>query len=168
MLVYLQMLDTAEEKHKFEQIYEIYKKPMMKIALRILRNQLDAEDAVHTSFIKIAKNLHKVGSVEDPKTKGFVLIITEHEAINLYHKNKAHSVVELKEWDDGPTVVYDGNIFLTDCILKLPSKYRNMIILKYYHGYSTKEVAEILGISDTNASKIDQRAKKKLEELYNK
>ena len=43
-----------------------------------------------------------------------------------------------------------------------------MIILKYYHGYSTKEVAEILGISDTNASKIDQRAKKKLEELYNK
>jgi len=166
LLIYLQMLDTEEEKHKFEQLYELYKKQMMRIAFRILQNQQDAEDAVHAAFVKIAKNFHKVEEVESPRTRSFLFTIAEHEAINLYHRNKSHRTIELQDWDDGPTIQYDGKVFLTDCVMKLPSRYRDVILLKYYHGYSIKEIAQILGISDANASKLDQRAKRRLSELY--
>ena len=41
-----------------------------------------------------------------------------------------------------------------------------MIWLKYYHGYTLREIAKLMDISLAWAQKIDQRAKKKLEELY--
>ena len=53
-----------------------------------------------------------------------------------------------------------------ECILKLPAQQRTVILLKYKYGYSLREIATMLKISLTWAQKIDQRAKKKLEELY--
>lgn len=51
------------------------------------------------------------------------------------------------------------------CIDQLPSRYRECILLKYSQGYTTKEVAKIMDISFGAASKLDQRAKKRLNEL---
>ena len=41
-----------------------------------------------------------------------------------------------------------------------------VIWLKYYYGYTLREIASMLDISLVSAQKLDQRAKKKLEELY--
>lgn len=41
-----------------------------------------------------------------------------------------------------------------------------VIWMKYRQGYSLREIAKMLGISLVWAQKIDQRAKKKLEDLY--
>ena len=54
---------------------------------------------------------------------------------------------------------------LVSCILKLPARYRQFILLKYYHGYSTREIAKLLGMSSAAASKTAQRAKQRLEQL---
>ena len=45
MIVYLQMLETAEDRAAFEQLYLTYRSLMYRIAYGILRNQQDAEDA---------------------------------------------------------------------------------------------------------------------------
>ena len=55
---------------------------------------------------------------------------------------------------------------LTEAILKLPEQQRHVIWLKYYHGYSLREISKMLGITLSWAQKIDQRAKKQLEILY--
>ena len=47
MIIYLQMLETPEEKSKFEQLYLEYKGLMFHVAYEILHNEQDAEDAVH-------------------------------------------------------------------------------------------------------------------------
>lgn len=47
MLIYLQMLETPEEKSLFEQIYLEYCGLMFHVAYEILHNEQDAEDAVH-------------------------------------------------------------------------------------------------------------------------
>ena len=47
MLLYLQMLETPEEKSLFEQIYLEYRGLMYHVAYEILHNDQDAEDAVH-------------------------------------------------------------------------------------------------------------------------
>ena len=41
-----------------------------------------------------------------------------------------------------------------------------VIWLKYYHGYSLREIAKMLDMTLPAVQKTDQRAKKKLEELY--
>lgn len=54
MLAYMSLMDSADDKSKFERVYQSYKGLMFYTANRILNNPQDAEDAVHTAFVKIA------------------------------------------------------------------------------------------------------------------
>ena len=168
MILYLQMIDSSEDRSKFEQIYIEYRELMFYVANRILDNDQDAEDAVHEAFVNVAENIQKIGEPKCPKTKGFVVTVVENKAIDLYRKRKRRQIVELTEEIRGFSPVYEGQNALTACILKLPARYREVILLRYHQGYSVKEVASILGISFAAASKLDQRAKNKLKDLYEK
>ena len=57
MMIYLQTIDTAEDRSKFEQLYEQYKQLMFYTAFQILKRPQDAEDAVHHAFLSIAENI---------------------------------------------------------------------------------------------------------------
>ena len=52
MLAYMSLMDSADDKSKFERVYQSYKGLMFYTANRILNNPQDAEDAVHTAFVK--------------------------------------------------------------------------------------------------------------------
>jgi len=54
---------------------------------------------------------------------------------------------------------------LADCILKLPTRQRSIIVLKYHHGYDLKAIARMLCITYANALKIEYRAKERLKAL---
>ena len=54
MLIYLQMIETPEDRSKFETLYEEYRDVMYAVAKKILRNNMDAEDALHQAFVNIA------------------------------------------------------------------------------------------------------------------
>ena len=56
MLIYLQIIETDEDKSTFEQIYEAYRGLMFHAAFKVLTHEQDAEDAVHYAFVKIAEN----------------------------------------------------------------------------------------------------------------
>ena len=82
-MLYLQMLPSPSEKDKFEQIYTLYRGLMFYIARRILPGEADAEDAVHQAFVSIIENLKKISEVRCPKTRSYVVIITERKAIDI-------------------------------------------------------------------------------------
>ena len=52
MIVYLQLIETAEDRSKFEQLYEQYKQLMFYTAFQILKRPQDAEDAAPNSIVK--------------------------------------------------------------------------------------------------------------------
>ena len=166
MWIYLQLIDSEEDRSKFEKLYDEYKGLMYSTAYKMLEHEQDAEDAVQYAFLKIAENITKVAEAVSPETKKYVMTILENRSIDIMRQRDRHPEEELDEERCGFTVDYDGDDALVRCILKLPASQREMIWLKYHLGYSTREAAQILGISHANASKIDQRAKKKLEELY--
>ena len=165
MLFYLQMIETKEDKHKFEIIYERYKDELFAVANGILHNEHDAEDAVHHVFVRLAENISEIGAPDCPKTKGYIGTIVENKAIGIYRAKQAHPTVPYCDETVGVQVEYDGSNDLADCILKLPTRQRSIIILNYHHGYELKEIAKMLGITYTNALKIEQRAKAKLKAL---
>ena len=82
-MLYLQMLPSPSEKDKFEQIYTLYRGLMFYIARRILPGEADAEDAVHQAFVSIIENLKKISEIRCPKTRSYVVIITERKAIDI-------------------------------------------------------------------------------------
>jgi len=165
MMIYLQIIESAEDKYKFEIIYESYKDELFAVANDILHNEHDAEDAVHHGFVKLAENISKIGEPKCPKTKGYIVTIVENRAIDIYRSKQAHPSAPYEEDTVGIQVEYAGSNGLVDCILKLPVRQRSVIILKYHHGYELKEIAKMLGITYANALKIEYRAKEKLKAL---
>lgn len=168
MLVYLQMIEDPKGRIKFEQIYLKYRGFMLQIANEILRNEQDAEDAVHNAFLSVAKNIYKISDLDSPKTRGFLVIIVRSKSIDVLRDRKKHTSEELLEDEIGETLPELDEHDLKWCINQLRPRYREVILLKYSHGYSTREIAEIMGITFEAASKLDQRAKKSLDELCRK
>lgn len=165
MIVYLQIIETPEERSKFEQLYLEYKGLMFHVAFDILHNEQDAEDAVHQAFIKIAENIKKIDEPMCPKTHSYVVTIVENQSIDQYRKQQKRQTVKLIDETHGISVQYDSASDLTKCILKLPARYREMILLRYHQGYTVREISKILGLSLPAAIKLDQRAKNKLKKL---
>ncbi len=168
LMVCLSAIESPEEKVKFEELYYRYRGYMLKIAARVLRGEQDAEDAVQNAFLSIAKNMLLVPPLDSPKLKSFLYAVTEHKAMDILRERQRRSNEEPLE--DQPLCVFpdeeEGS--LAWCISQLPPRYREIILLKYSCGYSTREAAEILQISFSAASKLDQRAKNRLRELCEK
>ena len=148
MMIYLQTIDTAEDRSKFEQLYEQYKQLMFYTAFQILKRPQDAED------------------LDCPKTRAYIVTIVERKAIDMLRAERRHPSVPLDESINGVSVEYGGDSALAKAILELPAAYRQCILLKFYHGYSTKEIAGIMHLSLANTSKLLQRAKAKLKDIY--
>lgn len=165
MIVYLQMIDSPESKSKFEKIYDTYRGLMYYVAYQILGHQQDAEDAVYAAFVKMAENIEKISDPVCPKTRSLVVIIVKNQSIDMLRSRKRHEKVELMEDMVCFSPDYEVKDSLTRCILKLPQRYQNVILLKYSHGYTLREIADMMGLSLAAATKLDQRAKKKLEKL---
>ena len=159
MLIYLMMIDSPEEQSKFEKIYLTYKGLMYHTAYKVLNNEEDAEDAVHNAFVKIAENISKIGE------QVYVVTIVENKAIDLYRANQRKSKVIYLDEISGISVDENQVHGLAACMAKLSPRYRQVILLKYYHGFSCREIAKQLNITEANAIKLDQRAKNRLLQL---
>lgn len=165
MFIYMAIIDEPGDRQKFEYLYRTYKGLMFYVANQILHNIEDAEDAVHEAFIVIAQNIKKISVLACPQTQSYITNITENKAIDLYRKNKKMEAAEYVDEIAGITAEYPEDPTLEDCILKLPARYREVILMKYSYGFSCREIAAHLGITLENANKLDQRAKKKLTEI---
>lgn len=165
MFIYLMMIDSPESQSKFEEIYCKYRGLMYHVAFGILNNEQDAEDAVHNAFVNIARHIREIDTAVCPKTQNYVVTIVENRAIDLYRANQRRKNVQYMDEIAGISVEDHPERGLANCILKLPPRYRQVIMLKYHHGFSCKEIAKQLNLSEANAIKLDQRAKKKLLQI---
>lgn len=168
MLVYLQIIESDDDKSKFEQIYAHYRGLMFYIANGILNNEQDAEDAVHQAFVNLAENIEKISDPMCPKTKSYIVIIVEHTAIDRWRQRNKRATVEFREEASGLTVSAPECGGLAAAILRLPQRDRAVLLLRYDNGYASKEVAQILGLSFETERKAEQRAKSRLKELLEK
>ena len=166
MIVYLQMIETNEDKSKFEEIYQEYRNLMYYVAYKRMQHEQDAEDVVHHVFVKIAENIKHIEPVS-PKTKMYVVTMIDNRVTDVFRVRGRHPVDPYNdELKYSFVVEMEGEDLLTQCIMELPEQQRMVVWLKYKQGYNLKEISKMLSISLPWAQKIDQRAKKRLEELY--
>ena len=170
-MIYLMMIDEPEQKRKFVIIYEKYRYLMLKIADDVLQDKFLAEDVVHESFIKIAKNMRNIGDVNSISTKRYLITITKNTAIDLYRIRKKHiqeefSVDEM-EGITGQVVYMESDIenVVLDAIKNLPVTYRDVFLLKYSVGMSYAEIAEGSQLPEGTIRQRVARGKKILQQV---
>jgi len=167
------MLDTEEDKNIFEEFHEEYASLMYKKAYGILRDSELAEDAVQESFIRSIKYFDSFPKIKCPQTRNKFVNIVRCISFDIYRKRKSQQAVSYDEFEETITDV----LAVTDDILDsmeferylfmLPKSYYIILSLKYDDGYSYKEIAGILNITEENVKKRLMRARKKLREIIN-
>lgn len=173
MLMYLSMIETPDDKAKFERIYNRYRNLMYHVAYKVLSNHYDAEDAVHQAFVAIIRHLEKISDIDCPQTRSYIVLITERKAIDLIRTRHSEKVIPLNEDLIGIEIPAPGDHGLADALAKLPAHYREVLLLRFDNGYSAKELAQMLGMTESGVRKLIGRAKNALgrileEESYAK
>lgn len=172
MFIFLTIIDDKDDRTKIEQIYELYAKSMKIIASAILHDEEDAEDAVQTAMLNVCKHIKKLRDPIDENTKWYVMQITQNAAREIYRKKKKRwkreMALEEELVGEVPLAQYDGESDLAKRIEELAPRDRDILMLKYLHGYDYSEIGQILGISMEAAKKAGQRAKDRLEKAMGK
>lgn len=168
MLLYLSLIDTEEDKAKFEEIFNSYKKTMYYVANSILKDEHHSHDAVQNSFLKIIKHIDKIKDVKCNKTKGFIVTIVKHTAIDAYRDNKkelekVEKVINTKVFEEEQSFEERSDLELA--ILNLPGKYSVVFSLKYYQCLSDEEISNILKIKPATVRSRIARGKDKLRKI---
>ena len=152
LICYLQMLDTPEEKIRFEEIYLKYRGLMYHVANAILHNREDAEDAVHNAFLRIIKRFNRLRNTPAQDLAPLAAVIARNEAISLQRKRKGE--IPLEDWDglaETSETAADYHA-LVESFTRLPQTYRAVMEMKLLLGYSDGEIANKLGLSKTAVS----------------
>lgn len=162
MIIYLQMLENVEDKQRFAVLYETYRGLMFYIANKLLKNTHDAEDAVHQAFISLAENFSKIGDIKCPQTRSYIVLSVERKAIDILRKHNRQAEVSINEEVQGIEIPLPGDYGLADALASLPAHYREILLLRYYNGYTTKEIAATFDVSYAAMKKQLTRAKNAL------
>ena len=156
------------ERKMQEVMYYRYSPKMYAVCLRYSSNADDAQDLLQDGFIKVYKNLDKFrgeGSFEGWMRRIFVNTSIEH----FRKKTKINTIadssevqVEDKEWTALDTIAEKDIIKI---IQTLSPGYRQVFNMYVIEGYSHKNIAEILGISEGTSKSQLARAKVILQKL---
>lgn len=144
---------NADEKSKFESIYNKYKSALFYQAMNIVKNENDAEDVLQNSFIKIAKNIKSIGGLNSKETLSFLIVITKNTAYDFMRKSS--KIIELPLSKIEETADSDNEIEnliskiqyqrIVLAINNIPSPYSEVLYLHYVKDYSINKTALLLG-----------------------
>lgn len=149
-------------------LYELFAGKLYAVSYKYSKNQQEAEDTLHDGFLTILKKIdqfkHK-GSFE-----GWMKRIVINTALEKYRKDKVFPLIH-QEIEDEVTLDIDENNVDLETLLtniqKLPNRYRLVFNLYVLDGYSHKEIANMLEISEgtskSNLSRAKVIMKKELE-----
>ena len=151
-----------------ELLYKEYYSKMMGVCLRYSNNQDDALDILHEGFIKIFKNIAKY----QPGTSlvAWMRRIMVNTAIDFYRKNVRRRTEDLEtayslssNAPDAISQVTEKEILLA--IQTLSPAYRSVFNLYVIEGFSHKEIADQLGITESTSRSNLVKARHKLKAI---
>lgn len=151
-------MQTKREKletYVTENINKIYR-----LAFSYVKNEHDAEDVVNESVRRALDGIEQLRNDEFLGTWFFRIVINTS---NTYLKSKS-KLIYLDEIVEDSLTSEDKyqDTDLYDAVMKLDSKYRIVIILKFYEDMTIERISEIL---DENISTVKTRLYKALKKL---
>lgn len=139
---------------------EKYSNMIYRLAIARTKNKEDAEDVFQEVFLKLSKKLPNFEN--ETHEKAWLIRVTINLTNNLFQSAHFRKTVPLEEnlkFEDKEM----SNVYFQ--VLSLPNKYRTMIHLFYYEGFSVKEIANIL---HTNENTVKTRLSRAREQLKSK
>jgi RNA polymerase sigma factor (sigma-70 family) len=156
------------QRKAHEALYKLLASKMMGVCLRYATDRMEAEDMLQNGFIRVFQKIQDYRG--DGSFEGWVRRIMVHTSIEHYRKNhRMIQVVDIDETGNEPSVnaAAAANLEARDLLLLvkgLAPGYRMVFNLYAIDGYSHKEIAEIIGITEGASKSQLSRARAILKE----
>jgi len=143
-----------------EEVVNRQEDKLFRTAIVIMKNKEDAEDILHDVFIKLIEKAPQFESIEH-ETAWLVRVTVNlcKSRLRLHWRKKSAPLL------DTYPAKSDEQQDITQAVLALPPNYRVAINLFYYHGYSTREIAEITERKESTIRKDLTRARRLLKDF---
>ena len=174
-MIYLSLLETEEDKRYFKEIYENNYLKMYHVALGILHDKSEAENAVHEAFLSLAEKFQKYSHISGRKMDNFCVSIVKNKAIDSIRRSRHYTeeeIEDLKLYQD-EKMVNPENILLSEetkgmikkALEQISEVFRETLVLKFVYELSNAEIAYIQGVSKKTVVMRIYRGKQMLREV---
>lgn len=161
----------AGNRQAQEKLYRNFYGVMMSLCLRYTKNETDAMDVLNTGFYKVFKNIQRYDHYNASLYTWIRTIIINSCLDHIKSKQKIIQQVELTNTTDvriDPEVILKTkSAHLLHLIRKLPPATQTVFNLFIMEGYSHKEIANLLQISDGTSKWHVSEARKTLQKMIN-
>ena len=154
------VLGEVNEKQLEEWIAE-YSSAVLKLCFVYLADTELAKDAMQDTFVKVWKHMEQFQSRHELSAKAWIMKIALNTCRDykrsawFRHIDMRTSIEEMPE-PVAPTPEISRELFMD--VMKLPAKYKQVILLHHFQNLNQSETAQALGISRTSVSKRLKKA----------
>jgi RNA polymerase sigma-70 factor (ECF subfamily) len=169
------------DRAEFARLVEAHSGKIYRLALKMLRNDQDAEDILQETFIKAYRNLPNFEGRSSLST--WLYRITTNEALMFLRRQKGIHLsidedtengyeekppVEIVDWcclPEEELLSTEGRTYLDQAIDQLSPTLRVVFLLRDIEGLSTRETAQVLELTEAAVKTRLSRARLQLREL---
>lgn len=178
LLLCAAMIEAPEDRLRFEDIYYRYRKQMLMVAMKVLGDQQDAEDAMQTALLGIARRIGSIRTEDEDMLRAYVLLAAKNAAIDL-KRQKCRQPPRADVTPEVLPVSGQGDLFdrvavsmdyerLLRAMESLPEPYREVLFLCCVQQHSPAAAAELLCRKPGTVRQQLRRGKAMLIELCRK
>lgn len=143
-------------------VYNRHVDAVYRICYSFMKNRADTEDMVQETFLRL---LSSGKTFENERHERAWLIVTASNLCKDNLKKWWRRTEPIDDYSDTIAAPESPENSLTEAILKLPAKYKDVVYLYYYEGYTTEEIADRMGCSQATVRSQLLRARKRLNAL---
>lgn len=156
------------ERWAQQALYETFYPKMMGLCLRYANNEEDALDILHEGFIKVFRNVSKYQT--GTSLTAWIRRIMVNTAIDFYRRNIRRRTEDIDQAThlsnaDADAISQCSQQEILEAIQQLTPAYRTVFNLYVIEGYSHKEIADLLGTTESTSRSNLVKARIKLKEI---
>lgn len=140
-------------RDEIENIVEAYGDMIYRLALHYVKSNFDAEDVVQEVLLSFCMR-----KIPEDRQKAWLLRVTVNKSLDLLRKRRRQVPLECEPREDPAE-----KISLSEELEALSPTDRELVYLHFFEGYSSKEIAKLVRMTDAAVRKRLERARKKLK-----
>lgn len=149
-------------EQELNRVIDQYGDTVRRICLLYLKNEADSEDIFQTVFLKYITSKIKFNSTEHEKA--WIIRVTINSCKDLLRSFFRKKTIPLDDLFEKPQFLSNDHREVIEAVLSLSQKYRDVIYLHYYEGYTAPEISQILGKNVNTIYTLLTRSKKMLRD----
>ena len=146
-----------------EDAFRLYGDRVFSAAFSVTGNQADADDAVQDTYLRYCS--YDKEFTDEDHIRAWLLRVAINRARDQKRSFWEKHRVSWEDYMETLSFEAPEDKSLFEAVMSLPAKYRTVIHLFYYEGYSTAQIAQILDQKESTVRSRLKRGREKLKPL---